>query len=388
MTKEYRPRTIVAHDGDDPRAWLGAVAPPIYETSLFTFPSFEAAEAAFRDRSHTLTYTRGWNPTVMVAEQKIAALEGGEACKVFASGMAAISSSFLRFLGNGDHAVAVRDLYSVSYRFLREFAPRYGIAHTLVGGHDLDEIAAAIRPNTKVLYLESPTSWTFRLQDLHACAALARDRRIITIIDNSWATPLFQRPIEFGIDVVVHSASKYLSGHSDVVAGAVISTRRIIDEIYWYEHAILGGNIGPFEAWLLGRGLRTLPIRMPVHQAGAMAVARFLEAHPRVRAVHYPGLPTHPQHALGRRQMSGTSGLMSVELDADLERVRAFTNALRLFAIGVSWGGYESLVLPIAVTDTPRNEERDHPTGLIRLHIGVEEPDALIADLEQALHSW
>lgn len=387
MKKTSRPRTIAAHEGDDPRAWQGAMAPPIYETSLFTFPSFDAVEAAFKAESGAFIYSRGWNPTVRVAEEKIASLEGGEACKVFASGMAAISSSFLRFLQTGDHVVAVHDLYSVSHRFLHDFAPRYGISHTLVGGSDPEEIAAALRPTTKVLYLESPTSWTFHLQDLQACAALARRRGVTTIMDNSWATPIFQRPIDFGIDVVVHSASKYLAGHSDVVAGAVISTRKVIHEIFEHEHAILGGAIGPFEAWLLVRGLRTLPVRMPVHESGAMAVAQFLARHPRVRAVHYPGLETHPQRALARRQMSGASGLMSVELDADLAGVRAFTNALRLFAIGVSWGGYESLVMPLAATDTPRQGARRYSPALVRLHVGLEEPEALIADLDQALRA-
>lgn len=386
MTDDYRPRTIAAHEGDTPEVWQGAVAPPIYETSLFTFPTFEAAQAAFRGDGAYI-YTRGWNPTVRIAEQKIAALEGGEACKVFASGMAAVSSALLRCLRQGDHVVAVRSLYSVTRRFLVEFAPRFGITHTFVEGRDVDEIARAIRANTKVLYLESPTSLMFELQDLRACADLARRRGIVTIIDNSWATPVFQRPIELGIDIVVHSASKYLSGHSDVVAGALIASRRIVDEIFHHEHAILGGNIGPFEAWLLVRGLRTLPVRMPVHQAGAMAVARFLAAHPRVRAVHYPGLEDHPQHELGRRQMSGTSGLLSLELDAGLDGARAFTNALRLFAIGVSWGGYESLVLPVAVTDVDASAG-GYPTGLIRLHIGLEEPAALIEDLDRALRSW
>lgn len=383
---DYRPRTIAAHEGDTPQDWQGAVAPPIYETSLFTFPTFDAAEAAFRGATDAYIYTRGWNPTVRLAEQKIAALEGGEACKVFASGMAAVSSALLRFLRQGDHVVAVRGLYNGTRRFLQEFAPRFGIGHTLVDGRNLDEIAAAIQPKTRVLYLESPTSLTFELQDLRACGALARERSIVTVVDNSWATPIFQRPLACGIDVVVHSASKYLSGHSDVVAGTVIASRTIIDEIAHHEHAILGGNIGPFEAWLLVRGLRTLPVRLPVHQAGAMAVARFLAAHPRVRAVHYPGLETHPQYELGRRQMSGSSGLLSVELDAGRDGIRAFTDALRLFAIGVSWGGYESLVLPIAVTDVP--EASGYPVGLVRFHIGLEEPDGLIADLEQALRAW
>lgn len=383
MTSEYRPGTIAAHEGDTPAAWQGAVAPPIYETSLFTFPTFEAAQAAFRG-SDAYIYTRGWNPTVRVAEQKIAALERGEACKVFASGMAAVSSALLRFLRLGDHVVAVRHLYDVTHRFLREFAPRYGIDYTLVDGRSLDEIISAIRPNTKVLYLESPTSLMFELQDLRACAAMARERSIVTIVDNSWATPMFQQPLALGIDVVVHSASKYISGHSDVIAGAMIASQKIIDEIVQHEHAILGGNIGPFEAWLLVRGLRTLPVRMPVHQATAAVVARFLSTHPRVRAVHYPGLESHPQYELGRRQMSGASGLLSFELDGDVDGLRAFTNALRLFAIGVSWGGYESLVLPIAVIDAAASEG-SYPVNLVRLHIGLEEPAALVDDLEQAL---
>jgi cystathionine beta-lyase/cystathionine gamma-synthase len=271
----------------------------------------------------------------------------------------------------------------VTHRFLRDFAPRYGIDHTLVDGRSLDEIISAIRPNTKVLYLESPTSLMFELQDLRACAAVARERSILTIVDNSWATPMLQQPLALGIDVVVHSASKYLSGHSDIIAGAIIASQKIIDDIVQHEHAILGGTIGPFEAWLLVRGLRTLPVRMPVHQATATAVARFLSTHPRVRAVHYPGLESHPQYELGRRQMSGASGLLSFELDADVDGLRAFTNALRLFAIGVSWGGYESLVLPIAVTNVA--SEGHYPVNLVRLYIGLEEPAALVDDLEQAL---
>ena len=386
MTRKYRPRTIAAHEGDTPAAWQGAVAPPIYETSLFTFPTFEAAQAAFRGAPGVYIYTRGWNPTARLAEQKIAALEGGEACKIFASGMAAVSCALLRFLRQGDHVVAVRSLYSVTYRFLREFAPRFGISHTFVDGRNLDEIAAAIQPHTRILYLESPTSLVFELQDLAACAALAKQRGIVTVIDNSWATPIFQRPIALGIDVVVHSASKYLSGHSDVVAGALIARQNVVDEVVQHEHAILGGNIGPFEAWLIVRGLRTLPVRMAAHQGAAIEVARFLEKHRRVRKVNYPGLPDHPQYELGRRQMSGTSGLLSLELDADLRGVRAFTNALRLFAIGVSWGGYESLALPIAATDVGP-EERGYPINLVRLSVGLEEPEALIEDLTHALNA-
>lgn len=382
-TTSRRLRTIVTHWGDNPARFHGAVTPPIYETSTFAMPSFDAIEASYAGDDTHYRYTRGRNPTTEIVEAKLAALEGGEACLCFGAGMGAVAATLLTFLRTGGHVVAVQNLYGDTYRFLEEFGPRFGITRTYVSGTSPDEVEAALGPETQLVWLESPTSMLFELQDLRAIAARCRARGIPSAIDNSWATPCYQQPLSLGVDVSVHSATKYLAGHSDVVAGAVIGARDLLTRIRRTEASVLGSVLGPFEAWLLLRGLRTLPLRMEAHQQAGLEVAQHLSRHPRVRRVNHPGLPTHPQHALGRAQMRGYSGLFSIELDTDVGGVRRFCDALELFYLGVSWGGWESLAFPAGAGS---NAKRRHAPGtLVRLSVGLEDPADLIEDLDQAL---
>jgi len=384
-----RAAAIVTSFDYDPAGFGRSVSPPLLESSLFTFGSYEDFEEAFR-RGGVPIYTRGINPTTRLFEEKVAALEGAEDAKAFASGMGAISAATLAFLSSGDELVCVRNVYGDAFKLFTRLLPRFGIATRFVDGTDPSEVERALSPRTRVLYLESPTSLTFELQDLRALARLARERQIVTVIDNTWATPVFQRPIEMGIDVVVHSASKYLGGHSDVVAGVVAARRDLIAQITRITYPVFGAVLGPFEAWLLLRGLRTLPVRMAQHYQSALQVAAFLEGHPRVRRVHYPLSRSHPQYELGLRQLSGGSGLLSVELDTDERGVARFCNALRLFRMGVSWGGFESLACPASVLraspEQPKSvTEFGVPESLVRLHVGLEPVGALLEDLDGAL---
>jgi len=381
-----RPDTIATHAGDDPFLFLGAAAPPIVQTSTFVFETYEALEEAFAHPESHAIYTRGNNPTVRVAEEKIAALEGAEACRLFGSGMAAISAAILTGLEAGDHVISIKTVYGPAKNFMTTYLPRFGIETTFVDGTDVAQFEAAVRPNTRLIYLESPSTMVFKLQDLKAIADLARARGIRTAVDNSYCTMLLQRPLDLGIDLSVYSATKFLNGHSDVVAGAVVGSREAVARLN-VEHSLLGGIIGPFEAWLIARGLRTMPIRMRQHQRSAQTVAEFLDAHSRVRVVHYPGLPTHPQQDLIKRQMLGASSLLSFEIDTkDVAVLKRFANAVRYFGIGVSWGGHESLlVLSTVGQQAGAVTESWQRPGVVRLHVGLEDPADLVADLDQAL---
>ncbi|MCR4401493.1 MAG: aminotransferase class I/II-fold pyridoxal phosphate-dependent enzyme [Firmicutes bacterium] len=387
---QWKQQTRLLHIGEEPGTYLNAVVPPLFQTSLFVYDSYEDLDEAFGNREHHFIYTREQNPTVELTASKIADLEGAEAGKLFGSGMAAISSTILSQVGSGDHIVCVKSAYGPAMSFLRGWLPRFGVTTTFVDGKDAAEFEAAIRPETKLIYLESPTSIIFELQDLRAVSAIAKEHGIVTAIDNSWATPVFQRPIEFGIDLVIHSASKYLGGHSDIVAGVVVGRKALVDKIAANERVLLGGILGPFEAWLLLRGLRTLDVRLRRHEQNAMKVAQFLAAHPKVARVNYPGLPSYPQRELAVSQMSGSSGLMSIVIDTDSEGVRRFVNGLTLFGLGVSWGGFESLAwAPIISMAKEQPEAVWKAAGvepaLVRLAIGLEDADDLISDLDTAL---
>lgn len=380
-----RLETIAVHAGDDPFRFLGAASPPIFETSTFLFESYEAYEEALRRPDDHCIYTRGNNPTVRVVEEKLAAIEGAEECRLFGSGMAAISSAILSCVKAGDHIVSLKSAYWPAHDFMTRFLSRFQVDVTFVDGTEMAEFEAAIRPNTTLIYLESPSTALFLLQDLAAVARLAKGRGIKTIVDNSWATALLQRPLDLGIDLVVYSATKFLGGHSDVLAGAILGSKALLDEINRIEHPLLGGIIGPFEAWLVGRGLRSLPARMRQHQASTARVVEALARHPKVRRVHYPGHPSHPQHELWKRQMKGASSVFSIELETErLEDVKRFVNGLQYFGLGVSWGGYESLVYPMAVRTSYRGGPVEQ-LNLVRLHVGLEDAGDLIEDLEQAL---
>ncbi|WP_029002985.1 PLP-dependent transferase [Azorhizobium doebereinerae] len=362
---------------------LAAAVPPIFQTSLFTFETYEDMAAVYAGRSHQLIYSRGDNPTVMEFERAVAALEGAEAGRAFSSGMGAISATVLALVSAGDRIVTVRNVYSDAYRLFELMLSRFGVTVDYVDGTDAAAVAAAL-PGARLLYLESPTSLMFELQDIAALARAARAHGVITAIDNSWATPLYQQPIAHGIDLVIHAASKYLGGHSDTVAGVVVGSAELVGRINAQSYAYLGAKLSPFEAWLLLRGLKTLPLRMPRHMASGQAIAARLTAHPDVERVLHPAYSTHP----GRTTLAGFGGVFSFEV-SDAIDVPAFVDALRLIRLGVSWGGPESLVVPALAPLQLQKANCFSRFGisprLVRLNVGIEEVEPLWADIAQAL---
>lgn len=375
-----RARRIVAHD--DAIAF-DAVVPPIVQTSLFTFSSYAEMEQTYRGLKVRPTYSRGLNPTVRIFEEKIAELEGAEDALGFGSGMAAISSTVMTFIKPGDRILCVRHVYPDAYRLFETLLKRYGITTDYVDGSDLKAVAAAL-PGAALLYLESPTSWTMETHDVKALADLAKQHGILSVIDNSWATPVFQQPIALGVDIVLHSASKYLGGHSDVVAGVVAGSKVLIGKIRSMALPYLGGKLSPFDAWLLIRGLRTLPIRMKAHEAAGLAIARNLAAHPDVVSVMHPGLGNRLPTGL-----HGTSSLFSFVFRDGID-VPRFADHLRMFKLGVSWGGHESLVVPALVVRAQAagpNSAMDFGVdpNCVRLHVGLEGVDVLWSDLTTAI---
>jgi cystathionine beta-lyase len=377
---------ILTHLGEERELGYDAVVPPIVQSGNFTYPTVAAMRATVQQEFDRPLYTRGFNPTVAMLRKKLAALEHAEDALVFSSGSAAIAAAVMSFTKAGDHIVCVHKPYSWTKKLLAELLSRFGVEHSFVDGTDAENYRRAIRPNTTFFILESPNSLTFELQDLAAVAAIAKEHGIITLCDNSFSSPLFQNPIDHGIDLVAHSATKYLNGHSDVVAGMLAGSHAHIRQVMAREFMTLGPAPSPHDAWLLMRGLRTLDLRVNRSADNAAKVARFLEAHPKVKRVHWPGLESHPQHGLAKRQMTRVAGLMSIELDApDEAAVERFCDASERFLIAVSWGGYESLQWPVCALKGPSGYYTELPFTMIRLYIGIEDADALIADLEQAL---
>lgn len=381
------PDDILSCISDEEEWSAGGSAPanaPIVQTSTFTFPTFGDLIEGLSAEHRTAVYTRGLNPTVQAVERKLARLERGEACKCFGSGMAAISSVLLGLLESGDHVLFVNQTYGPTLQ-LAEHLRRFGIEHDQVLDLSAETVERALRPNTRLVWMESPGTMTLRVLDVPAIASLARERGIPTCIDNSWATPLFQKPLRLGVDIVVHTASKYLGGHSDVIAGAVISSAERMEQLFYRAFLLNGGILGPVDAWLLLRGLRTLPVRLRQHAADALCVAEFLRDHPAVRAVHYPPFDADPD--LVARQLTGFTGLLSFELARDdFESVATVIDGLEIPRIGVSWGGVESLVIsPQRPDNAEQLARRGLPQGLIRLSVGLEGADLLIDDLASAL---
>jgi cystathionine beta-lyase len=377
---------ILTHLGEDRARGFDAVVPPIVQSGNFTYPTVAAMRAVVQQEFDRPLYTRGFNPTVAMLREKIAALEGAEDALVFSSGSAAIAAAVIAFVKAGDHIVCVRKPYSWTRKLLEELLARFGAEHSFVDGTDAENYRRAIRPNTTFFILESPNSLTFELQDIAAVCAIAKEHGIVTLCDNSFSSPLFQNPIDLGCDLVAHSATKYLNGHSDVVAGVLAGSKTHMRQVMSRELMTLGAAPSPHDAWLLMRGLRTLELRVNRSADSAEQVARFLEAHPKVKRVHWPGLPSHPQHALAKQQMKRVAGLMSIELNApDVAAVERFCDNLRTFLLAVSWGGYESLQWPVCALQGPSGYYTDLPFNLVRLYIGLEEAEALIADLEQGL---
>jgi methionine-gamma-lyase len=366
-----------------------AVSSPIWQTSTFRADSSEHfAEIAAATRP-TEFYTRYGNPTHRQVEATIAALEGGEAALLAASGMGAIFTAMLCGLRAGDHVVMQRNLYAGTTTLVRELLPRWGIEHTFVAQTDTSDFARAVRSETKLIYVETPTNPLMHITDLRAVAALGRERGITTMVDNTFATPVNQRPLELGIDVCLHSATKYLGGHSDITAGVIVGAQEFVERA-WKFGLMAGAALGPFDAWLLLRGLRTLGLRVERHNRNALALARFLETHPQVERVHYPGLESHPQHALARSQMSGFTGMFGVEVRGGFRAAEKFMGALKLGANAASLGGYETLVVHPAAMWGPQLTAEQRAAlsigdNLVRVSVGLEDEVDLLKDFAQSL---
>ena len=330
-----------------------------------------------------MLHTRVSNPTTEVVEQKVAALEQGEAAKCFSSGMGAISAAMMHYIKEDSHVVATASIYGPARRFLSEYMKRFGIKVTFVSGTDPEELEAAVCEQTDLIYLESPSTYLFLVQDLERIAEIAKKHHAATVIDNTYATPIFQKPLTMGIDMVVHSASKYLGGHSDIIGGVVVGRREDVEQMAQNERELFGAVMSPFDSWLMLRGIRTLPVRMPQHMKNALEMAAYFQELDIVKEVIYPCWDTHPQYELAKRQMTGASGLMSVVFDLPGEQIHRIVEALEFFYRGPSWGGYESLASPVGA-----DLERDNETmkkGLVRLHIGLEGADLLKEDFERAV---
>jgi len=373
--------------GEDREQYFRAMAPPLMQTSNFAFPTVEALRQAFADEMGGYLYSRGLNPTIDILRRKLAALDGAEDALVFANGAAAIFAGVLAHVKAGDHIVSVRQPYSWAQKTFDLILTRFGIETTYIDGTSLGQFEEALRPNTSFIYLESPNSWDYRIQPLAAVAGLARSRGITTLIDNSYCTPLWQRPHELGIDLCMQTATKYIGGHSDTLGGVLTGSAERIRRIFETDYLAIGSGVSPFNAWLLLRGLRTLPLRLERVARSTELVLAFLRSHPAIAGILFPLDPAFPQYELARRQMKGAGGLLTITLkEGTVERITRFCESLKHFLMAVSWGGYESLVIPRCAGLAPEAFDAANPEHqYIRLYIGLEDPGYLIADLEQAL---
>ncbi|TMC43659.1 MAG: cystathionine gamma-synthase [Chloroflexi bacterium] len=373
--------TRAIHAGQAPDPATGAVVVPIYQTSTF------AQDGVGKHRGYE--YSRTGNPTRAALEQCIAALEGGAHGLAFASGMAA-EATIMQLLKPGDHAIAVDDLYGGTYRLFRRVLEPLGISFSFVDGSDLRAVERSVTERTRIIWLESPTNPLLKLVDIEAVSKLAHARQALVVVDNTFMSPYFQRPLSLGADIVVHSATKYLGGHSDVIGGTLVVNREDLGERLAFLQNAVGGVPGPMDAWLVLRGLKTLAIRMREHDRNARLVAAFLNEHPKVARVFYPGLPSNPQRDLARKQMSGFGGMISFEVKGGLEPARRVVERTQLFTLAESLGGVESLIeLPAVMTHAsiPAETRRAHGVadGLVRISVGIEDVADLISDLDRAL---
>lgn len=377
----------LTHEGENPKNYMGAVTPPIFMNSLHVFDTVKDYFDVdiFEDQFY---YGRASNPTVTILEKKLAALEHGSRAVVFSAGMAACAATILAVCKTGSHIICVRESYGPVQHLLDEFlCEKMNVEVTYVVGKEVREFEEAIRPETDLIILESPSTLVCNVVDLKAVADLAKKHHIKTYIDNTYSTPLFQKPLDFGIDVVMHTMTKYIGGHSDLIGGVLISKdeefmRKIMVQRDWF-----GGVLGPMEAWLAIRGLRTLDVRMQKHYETGMKVAQYLENHPKIERVFYTGLPSHPQYELARKQQSGECGLLSIEVKGDVSSVETFVDNLKIFEKGCSWGGFESLAIAFTYNWTEEQLAfHELNRNIVRLHCGLEGAENLIADLEQALN--
>jgi cystathionine beta-lyase/cystathionine gamma-synthase len=375
--------------GEERENYFNAIAPPIIQSSNFAFKNVADFRKGLADEYYSTLYSRGNNPTVDILRKKLAALDGAEDALVFGSGIASISIPILSLLKQGDHVVSVAKPYSWTIKLFERLLPKFGISTTYVDGTKIENFQKAIQPATRLIYLESPNTFTYELQDLFAVSALAKSKGIVTMIDNSYSSPLYQQPYKMGIDLVAQSATKFIGGHSDVVAGVVTGSQVMIKKIFDAEFLNIGGNISPMNAWLLIRGLRTLPLRQERICSTTKIVVEYLAGHSKIEKVLFPFHPSFPQYELAKKQMKNAGGLFSIVLKGkSVESIEKFCNSLKHFFLAVSWGGHESLVIPAIVGIKKEDfDPKNFGHNVIRLYVGLEDPDYLIADLAQALSS-
>ena len=366
--------------------YFNAVSPPIMQTSNFVFNTVDEMRNAFANEYAVFLYSRGKNPTTEILRKKLAALDGAEDCLVFNSGAAAIFAAIFANVKSGDHIVSVNKPYTWAQRMFDVILPRFGVSTTYIDGKEIGNFERAILPNTTIIYLESPNSWDYALQDLKAVAELAKSENIITIIDNSYCTPLYQKPIELGIDLSLQTATKYISGHSDTLGGVLSGSKAHLERIFNSEFMTIGSGISPFNAWLLIRGLRTLPARLDRITTSTGKVIDFLKQHPRVDSILFPLEESFPQFELAKKQMKGACGLLTFIIKAEnMRQVEKFCEDLQHIFMAVSWGGHESLIIPKCSSFQPHEFDVTNPEHrMLRLYVGLEEPEYLIKDLEQA----
>jgi cystathionine beta-lyase len=377
---------IINELAEDRENYFNAMAPPIMQSSNFVFKTVEEMRNAFADEYSTYLYSRGRNPTVDILRKKLAALDGAEDCLIFNNGAAATFAAVLANVKAGDHIVCVDKPYSWTQKLCNDILPRFNVTTTYIDGTAIENFERAILPNTTLIYLESPNSWDYKLQDLKAVAELAKAEGIITIIDNSYCTPLYQKPIELGIDLAMQTATKYIGGHSDTLGGVLSGKKEMIERIFNSEYMNIGSGIQPFNAWLLIRGLRTLPARLDRITASTKKVVTYLKNHPKVETVIFPFDESFPQYQLAKQQMSGACGLFTIIIKADtIHQIEKFCEDLKHFFMAVSWGGHESLIIPKCSGIQPVDfnaANREH--RMLRIYVGLEDADYLIKDLEQA----
>lgn len=380
---------IINELGEDRDHYFNAIAPPIIQTSNFAFKNVAALSKAFEDEMGGYLYSRGLNPTVDILRKKLAALDGAEDCLVFNNGAAAIFAGIFANIKSGDHIVSVKAPYTWVQRMFDVILPRFNVSVTYIDGTSIANWKNATKENTSFYYLETPNSWDFAIQPIREVAELARSKGIVTLIDNSYCTPLYQKPIEMGIDMVMQTATKYIGGHSDTLGGVLCGSHTMIKKIFDSEYLNIGSGIQPFNAWLMIRGLRTLPARIERITKSTATVVSFMKQHPKVESLIFPLDESFPQFALAKDQMKGACGLFTFTLKTGKrDSIVQFCESLKHIMMAVSWGGHESLVIPkcagipMAEFDTSNREHR-----YIRMYVGLEDPQYLIADLEQALNS-
>jgi methionine-gamma-lyase len=390
MKNQHQFATLAVHAGEAPCPVTGALDTPIYQSTTFVSADSNEMAAVYGEQKPGFMYTRYGNPTIKALEEKLAAIEQGEAALATATGMAAISTAILGYVRAGDHVVAARSLYGAAYNFLNKKLPRMGASATFVESTRVEDFEKAIQPNTRLIYFESPSNPILEIVDIAALAQLGKSRGVPTMMDNTFASPALQQPIPLGVTVSVHSATKYLCGHGDAMAGAIIGPK---DYIHQLNHEILrdfGGVISPFNAWLLLRGIRTLHLRMPAHCANAQKIAEFLFHHPKVEHVNYPGLPQNPGHGIAKKQMSAFGAMISFDVKGGYEGGMKVMDRVKIFARAASLGDTRSLIVHSASTShraVPREQRLaiGITDGLVRLSVGIEAAEDLIADLGQAL---